>query len=80
MAPRPCSRAPAFFARPVSVYRLVTTKTYEQEMFSRASVKLGLDTAVMARLAEDKAENELEGAPNNVTDEVRELPQPRPVR
>ena len=30
----------------VNVYRLVTSKTYEAEMFQMASVKLGLDKAV----------------------------------
>jgi len=31
----------------VQVYRLITRGTYEQEMFSRASMKLGLDHAVL---------------------------------
>ena len=31
----------------VTVYRLVTSKTYEAEMFERASKKLGLDKAIM---------------------------------
>lgn len=34
----------------VQVYRLVTIKTYESEMFDRASKKLGLDHAVLTKL------------------------------
>jgi chromodomain-helicase-DNA-binding protein 7 len=32
--------------KPVRVYRLITTKTYEAEMFAKSSKKLGLSTAV----------------------------------
>ena len=31
----------------VQVYRLITRNTYEREMFDRASMKLGLDKAVL---------------------------------
>lgn len=31
----------------VKVYRLVTANTYEREMFDKASLKLGLDKAVL---------------------------------
>lgn len=31
----------------VKVYRLITTNTYEREMFDKASLKLGLDKAVL---------------------------------
>lgn len=34
--------------KPVSVYRLITNHTYEQEMFERSSMKLGLEQAVLA--------------------------------
>jgi superfamily II DNA or RNA helicase len=34
--------------RPVVVYRLLTRKTYEMQMFHKASLKLGLDRAVLA--------------------------------
>jgi hypothetical protein len=34
----------------VKVYRLVTAKTYEQKMFMRASMKLGLDQAVLTNM------------------------------
>ncbi|CAN0401975.1 unnamed protein product, partial [Phaeothamnion confervicola] len=33
----------------VKVYRLLTRKTYEQQMFQAASLKLGLDRAVLAK-------------------------------
>lgn len=31
----------------VKVYRLITCNTYEREMFDKASLKLGLDRAVL---------------------------------
>ena len=34
--------------RPVNVYRLITEKTYEEQMFHSASMKLGLDRAMLA--------------------------------
>lgn len=34
----------------VKIYRLITTKTYEQHMFHRASLKLGLEQAVMDQM------------------------------
>jgi len=34
--------------RPVKVYRLLTRKTYEQVMFQQASIKLGLDKAMLS--------------------------------
>lgn len=37
----------------VKVYRLITRKTYEAVMFERASMKLGLEQAVLGR-ARDK--------------------------
>lgn len=53
--------------KPVKVYRLLTTKTYEMAMFQAASIKLGLDYAVMngmqgaapglAGISDDKAEH-----------------------
>ncbi|KAE9551126.1 hypothetical protein FO519_005661 [Halicephalobus sp. NKZ332] len=35
----------------VKVYRLITANTYEREMFDRASLKLGLDKAVLQSMA-----------------------------
>jgi len=43
--------------RAVMVYRLITTKTYEMHMFHKASLKLGLDKAVLAH-AKNEAEKE----------------------
>lgn len=37
----------------MKVYRLVTARTYESDMFDRASKKLGLNTAVFHRGAFD---------------------------
>lgn len=41
----------------VQVYRLVTARTYEAEMFERASKKLGLDQAVFQRENKGEIEN-----------------------
>lgn len=35
----------------VKVYRLITANTYEREMFDKASLKLGLDKAVLQSMA-----------------------------
>ena len=48
----------------MQVYRLITRNTYEREMFDRASLKLGLDKAVLQsmgskELAGVSTENEL---------------------
>ncbi|KAH9268936.1 hypothetical protein BASA83_009070 [Batrachochytrium salamandrivorans] len=36
--------------KPVQIYRLITRNTYEREMFDRASMKLGLDKALLQRM------------------------------
>ncbi|XP_071091615.1 chromodomain-helicase-DNA-binding protein 8-like isoform X2 [Haliotis cracherodii] len=41
----------------VKVYRLITRNSYEREMFDRASLKLGLDKAVLQSMAGDKGAN-----------------------
>ncbi|KAI8817172.1 SNF2 family N-terminal domain-containing protein [Fimicolochytrium jonesii] len=41
--------------RPVQIYRLITRNTYEREMFDRASMKLGLDRAILQRMDGDAA-------------------------
>ncbi|XP_052817121.1 chromodomain-helicase-DNA-binding protein 8-like isoform X4 [Mya arenaria] len=38
----------------VKVYRLITRNSYEREMFNRASMKLGLDKAVLQSMGGDK--------------------------
>jgi hypothetical protein len=41
----------------VKIYRLVTRNTYEREMFDRASLKLGLDKAVLQSMRNDEKFN-----------------------
>jgi SNF2 family DNA or RNA helicase len=41
----------------VKVYRLITSKTYEKQMFIKASLKLGLDQAVLSNLTESVTSN-----------------------
>ncbi|KXS22506.1 hypothetical protein M427DRAFT_130174 [Gonapodya prolifera JEL478] len=36
--------------KPVQIYRLVTSNTYEKEMFDRAGLKLGLERAVLQKM------------------------------
>jgi hypothetical protein len=43
--------------RDVKVYRLITRGTYEEEMFDRASKKLGLDQAVLQNMGVDPGGN-----------------------
>ena len=38
----------------VKVYRLITRNSYEREMFDRASMKLGLDKAVLQSMGGEK--------------------------
>mmetsp|Transcript_17697 Transcript_17697/g.40126 ORF Transcript_17697/g.40126 Transcript_17697/m.40126 type:complete len:2003 (-) Transcript_17697:170-6178(-) len=44
----------------VMVYRLITSKTFEQEMFERASKKLGLEQAVLGTFGQDNDEGKLD--------------------
>lgn len=44
----------------VQVYRLVTSSTYEAEMFEKSSMKLGLDQAVLHTMDRDKSAKELD--------------------
>ncbi|XP_071173454.1 chromodomain-helicase-DNA-binding protein 8-like isoform X4 [Mytilus edulis] len=44
-------------SKAVKVYRLITRNSYEREMFDRASLKLGLDKAVLQSMGGDKAAN-----------------------
>jgi len=43
--------------RPVRVYRLLTAKTYEMHMFHSASMKLGLDRAVLAHQRQQEGDD-----------------------
>jgi SNF2 family DNA or RNA helicase len=39
----------------VQIYRLITSNTYEKDMFDRASMKLGLDKAILQRMDSQSA-------------------------
>jgi chromodomain-helicase-DNA-binding protein 7 len=45
----------------VKIYRLITRKTYEQHMFHRASLKLGLEVAVMDQMRQRQGSKGLLG-------------------
>ncbi|MES1909862.1 MAG: hypothetical protein MHM6MM_002552 [Cercozoa sp. M6MM] len=47
--------------RPVTVYRLVTRNSYEQQMFIRASQKLSLDRNVLNRITGDTSDKKARG-------------------
>jgi superfamily II DNA/RNA helicase len=47
----------------VKIYRLITKNTYEREMFDRASMKLGLDKALLQRM--DTSESSADYIPNS---------------
>jgi hypothetical protein len=60
----------------VNVYRLVTAKTYEMQMFKDASLKLGLDQAVLHSIRENwlqRKDTGAEGAPLASRKEVENL-------
>ena len=51
----------------VKIYRLITNKTYEHQMFLRASLKLGLDQAILTGAeGKDMTKNELENFFNKI--------------
>jgi len=52
----------------VKVYRLLTRKTYERQMFDRASLKLGLDAAVLNNV--DSGSSDSSGKPKFTQKEV----------
>ena len=56
----------------VSVYRLITRKTYEMHMFHQASLKLGLDRAVLAH-ARNENENMIDAGDGKLILDVREI-------
>ena len=47
----------------VKIYRLLTSKTYEREMFDRASLKLGLDRAVLQSMSGSSSSKDAGGNP-----------------
>jgi len=52
-------------SKAVKVYRLITRNSYEREMFDRASLKLGLDKAVLQSM------NMKDNAGSNVSEEYQ---------
>uniref|UniRef100_M4BRS8 Uncharacterized protein n=1 Tax=Hyaloperonospora arabidopsidis (strain Emoy2) TaxID=559515 RepID=M4BRS8_HYAAE len=48
----------------VKIYRLLTSKTYELHMFHKASLKLGLDQAVLGGIKNDDPVAKLKGVPS----------------
>ena len=54
--------------KPVKVYRLLSTKTYEMAMFQAASIKLGLDYAVMNKMQGNSSVPTLAGISNEKAD------------
>ena len=63
----------------MSVYRLITAKTYEQHMFHKASMKLGLDRAVLAHAKNEKEAEEVR-APLRCCRRCRRRPLKSPPR
>lgn len=57
--------------KPVKVYRLICRNTYEREMFDRASLKLGLDKAVLQNM--NNKDNSASGQQAMSKKEVEEL-------
>jgi chromodomain-helicase-DNA-binding protein 7 len=53
----------------VQVYRLITARTYEAQMFARASKKLGLDQAVFNKETRNEIENLLKHGAYNILEE-----------
>jgi SNF2 family DNA or RNA helicase len=62
--------------RAVSVYRLLTAKTYEMHMFHSASMKLGLDRAMLAQQRQteqaDEASGDVDSSKNNKSNRAME--------
>lgn len=54
--------------RAVSVYRLLTAKTYEMHMFHSASMKLGLDRAVLAHQRQQGTGSGDDSKPKSISD------------
>ena len=50
-------------SKAVKVYRLITRNSYEREMFDKASLKLGLDKAVLQSMGGDKSINPVSAVP-----------------
>uniref|UniRef100_A0A914GUG5 Chromodomain-helicase-DNA-binding protein 7 n=1 Tax=Globodera rostochiensis TaxID=31243 RepID=A0A914GUG5_GLORO len=57
--------------KPVKIYRLITANSYEREMFDKASLKLGLDKAVLQSMLNNKGENNQQMSRQEVEDLLR---------
>lgn len=57
----------------VKIYRLITRNTYEREMFDRASLKLGLDKAVLQSMNTNQGKNKTEQGNSLSKKEVEDL-------
>ena len=55
----------------MKIYRLITRNTYEREMFDRASMKLGLDHAVLSQLSDASGGGDKSG--EKTSEEARKL-------
>lgn len=55
----------------VKIYRLITRKTYEQHMFHRASLKLGLDKAVLTHMRQEN-ENAANSKPKSKSSKIQD--------
>ncbi len=57
----------------VKIYRLITRNTYEREMFDRASLKLGLDKAVLQSMNTNQGKNSADKSNQLSKKEIEEL-------
>ncbi|KAJ3339493.1 choline dehydrogenase 6 [Gonapodya sp. JEL0774] len=59
--------------KPVQIYRLVTSNTYEREMFDRAGLKLGLERAVLQKMDQAGGPPNADGPPDMTAQEIESL-------
>lgn len=57
----------------VQVYRLITSDTYEQQMFQRASMKLGMEQAIFAKGAFNHAKSSSKGNIGKMKNDQKEV-------
>ncbi|XP_006005388.1 chromodomain-helicase-DNA-binding protein 8 isoform X2 [Latimeria chalumnae] len=60
-------------SKAVKVYRLITRNSYEREMFDRASLKLGLDKAVLQSMSSGSKEGGVNGVQQFSKKEIEDL-------
>eukprot|EP01134_Creolimax_fragrantissima_P006977 CFRG6977T1 len=54
----------------VQIYRLITHNTYEEEMFKKASMKLGLEKAILGYMNRDKDDNKQKSSAKDMIEEL----------